>query len=414
MTPPPALSAGGGLFGPPGRNAGGGVKRALLIVGALGLIVIAGLGAFLATFDADRYRPLVVRQLESALGKPVRLERVSLGWRGGLALQLKGLAVSGVEWTAQAEQVSATVRLLPLLRRQLQLSSLDIRDGRLRLRGLIVPIERLTVEATAGAERITLTQCSARMAGGTLGLTGAVERVTTQPSATIQATVEQVRLDALWPEPAPHQPRLRGTLNGSFTGSTQGLSWPQISRSLSGQGRLTLTDARIDHLNILREVFRRLSILPGVLEALQARLPPSYQARLDARDTILHPVDLQVTAADGALTFAELQLETDDLILKGAGRVGLDGTLAAQASVWVDPDLSAAIIRSVNELQSLADAQGRLELPVAVQGTLPRVAVLPDLGQLGSRLIVQKAQEVIGGLLQRALEKHLAPESASP
>ncbi|MBI3088009.1 MAG: hypothetical protein HYY91_03905, partial [Candidatus Omnitrophica bacterium] len=198
-------------------------------------------------------------------------------------------------------------------------------------------------------------------------------------------------------------------------GAAQGLAWPEASRSLSGQGRLMLTEARIEHLNILREVFQRLSLLPGLLEALQARLPPSYQARLDARDTILHPVDAQVTAADGALTFAELHVETDDLVLKGAGRVGLDGTLTAQASVWIDPELSTAIIRSVNELQSLADARGRLELPVVVQGTLPRVAVLPDLGQIGSRLVVHKAQELIGGLLQRALEQEQdAPPSSGP
>ncbi|MBI3087459.1 MAG: hypothetical protein HYY91_01015, partial [Candidatus Omnitrophica bacterium] len=157
------------------------------------VFVVVGLGIFLATFDADRYRPVVVKQLASALGRPVRLERLSLGWRGGLALQLNGLAVfrdpASPEPIAQAERVSATLQLLPLFQRQLELSTLDIANGRLRL-------------------------CDFS---------------------------------------GPNQPCLRGTLNGSFQGAAQGLAWPEASRSLSGQGRLMLTEARIEHLNILRE-----------------------------------------------------------------------------------------------------------------------------------------------------------------
>ena len=86
----------------------------------------------------------------------------------------------------------------------------------------------------------------------------------------------------------------------------------------------------------------------------------------------------------------------------------------------IDPELSAAVIRSVQELQPLTDAQGRMELPVVMQGRLPGVTVLPDVQYVASRVVATKAQELLGGLLQRALERrdgtpaNAPPSSESP
>ena len=101
------------------------MQKPLLILGALILAGLVILGVFLATFDADRYRPLLVNRLEQALGKPVRLEGVSLGWRGGIALQFKGFTVfedaaAQGEPLIQVETAGALVHLWPLLRKEVR------------------------------------------------------------------------------------------------------------------------------------------------------------------------------------------------------------------------------------------------------------------------------------------------------
>ncbi len=211
------------------------------------------------------------------------------------------------------------------------------------------------------------------------------------------------------PSVGPNEAQVLGQLTMSFQGSASGLAWRQVSQTLSGTGRLQVKDAVIVNLNILREVFGRLSILPGLMERLQARLPASYQAKLSARDTNFQPIDLALTAAGGQVQCRELRLTAGTFELAGAGAVGLDGGLTSQLMLRMDPELSAAILRSVKELQSLTGADGRMALPVVLQGTLPRVAVIPDVQYVASRVVTTKAEEFVGNLLQKILEKQGLP-----
>jgi hypothetical protein len=48
----------------------------------------------------------------------------------------------------------------------------------------------------------------------------------------------------------------------------------------------------------------------------------------------------------------------------------------------------------------LVNAEGRLEVPVQIQGQLPRVAILPDTDYIGQKLLASKAQEIVTGLIQ--------------
>jgi len=188
------------------------------------------------------------------------------------------------------------------------------------------------------------------------------------------------------------------------------VTWEQISRTLSGKGTITIAEGTIRNLNVLAEAFRRLSMLPGLVESLQARLPETYQAKLAARDTVFEPIELPVTAQQGALQFSAIRLVSETFALSGSGAMGLDRALSSQLLLRVDAPLSAAIIQRVNELRHLSDPAGQLELPIVLQGTLPRVAVLPDLQYVAMRLLRTKAEDFLGGLLQNAVQQEALPQ----
>jgi uncharacterized protein involved in outer membrane biogenesis len=108
------------------------MKKFLLIAFILLVIVTAGLAIFILSFDLDHYRGQVISQIESALGKPADLEKISLGIRGGLALELKGLAVykdaARTESLIRFKSASALVALRPLLNREISISSVYLEE----------------------------------------------------------------------------------------------------------------------------------------------------------------------------------------------------------------------------------------------------------------------------------------------
>jgi len=113
------------------------MKKPLLLLGALVLAGLAVLGLF-AAFAASQFRPVMVRELERALGKPVRLEGLSLGWRGGVALRLKGFTVfedaaAQGEPLIEMEAASALVEFWPLLRKEARVSSVVLLRPRLHV-----------------------------------------------------------------------------------------------------------------------------------------------------------------------------------------------------------------------------------------------------------------------------------------
>ncbi len=388
------------------------MKKFLIVVGILLGLVILGLTIFIATFDLDRHRGVVVECLSSALGKPVGIERISLGWSGGLAFQAQGVSVYP---ELSAKRMSLWVPWKPLIQSVLKgrwepselVASFRLKVEEIRLNTFKSPIDSIQVDVDrfVSNHRIEISQLSARIAEGKISAKGVVDHLVGRPEATFSFTVENLDLGSILPDPDPREPHLQGRFFASFQGAASGLTPEEMKRTLTGQGRLRLTEARIVHLNILRAAFQPIAILPGLIEILQSRLPPNYRERLAAEDTVLEPMDLGFKVENGTFSFDDFRVATDSLELVGAGRLGLDGKLSCRVTLRMETALSAAFIRSVEELRALTNAEGQLELPATVEGTLPRVMVLPDLQYVVTRLATNVAEGLIGGLLDDLLKK---------
>ncbi len=293
--------------------------------------------------------------------------------------------------------------------------SFRLKDGHVAMTDMASPFDRVMVDATAGRGRMEIKEASARVAGGTISLNGRIEDLATQPHETITVRADRIGLEAIGPMPGPREPQLQGQLSFAFDGTATGLAWPQISRTLSGTGTLQLHDGKLANVNLVRDVLERLSMIPSLADRLEQRLPPSYRAKLEANETVFEPLDLAIVAANGVISANAVRVASETFELTGSATIALTGAMGSQLMLRIDPDLSAALIRSVNELQTLTDAQGRLEVPVSVEGSLPRVAVYPDLQYVARRVLVTKAEELIGNLLQRARQPHgEVPAQPSP
>ena len=466
------------------------MKKFFLVAAVILVACLIGLGVLLATFDADRYRPLLVSELEQAIGKPVTLARLSLGWRQGVALQLDGLAVfddavGRGEPTIQVESVSALVALAPLLHKDVQVASIILRRPRIHVsrnpQG-VVNLTGLAVSSDSGGrvprsgarerdraatgparESVSFQIRSLRIEDGALHWTDAAAQppaelwvkkldvtVTniapgqpmdvemqaaiageqpnlrlsgrlTPPGPSGSGSLERMRLvlddvplEQVVPPARPGEPQLRGRLSLSLDGAAPSLDPQTMMRAVSASGRVKLADPVVANLNILRAVFEKFSMIPGLVDALRQRLPPEYQAKFDAKDTVLRPVDLATTLEGGILRFADVHLQTDTFGITGSGQVGLDGFVQVQSVLRIDPDFSQALIKSVNELQYLTNREREMEIPMTVQGRLPRLVPVPDLQYVASRVIVNKATDLLNQWLTKQAPSEEPPSESQP
>ncbi len=562
------------------------MKKILLILLLLIFLTVIGFLAFAFFVDVDQFRPQIVNRLESALGKPVQLKKISLGWHEGLALSLEGLAIAKSEHSPEnlisIESAKTQVSLWPLLSRQLQVSTvylekpqihlvkqqngtieglqfdqkpsrssqpaaalgfligavkidggevffrdesgekpkeirmkdLDLKvenvsldrpiqidakaallsssqnvhirgtiklalnketslsnvhaeidleaievkelaqwipelaasGGRHRLQGQLMmdvdklylhdegfkniaaqiqlrdaalllpsfkePLEQININVLARAGEIKASHFQAALAGGSIQGQADVNLKTPKPLITVAAEFQKLSAERLLEAPAdPSSPQLKGILSGMFKGTMLGTQRTEILQSMNGEGQINLNNGVVLNLNILRDVFRKLSMIPGILDKLRGRLPEGYEEKINARDTYLQNTQLPYVVKQGMLVMNQMNVQSDTFALQGGGSLGLvQNNLSAQLHLIVEPELSQALMRTIYELQALADQSGVLVIPLNVNGRLPQISVLPDLQYIASRIAVTK----IGELFRKPETQAQDPSNPAP
>ncbi len=564
------------------------MKKFLVVLVVFVLLIAGAAAVFILTFDADRYRPLIVDQVQKAINKPVEVRKISLGWHGRLSLDIDGLIIKAGQNSPneliRLNSAKALVEFYPLLQKKLQVTSIilekpvvtlvklprgidgflpdaapapitqeakispvdaaaalpaasvdpstflidqiKIRDGELIFRdetksvpseiyirdiqstlndvalnrpvtfkilgallsrrqnlqvegvfenhngissisgikgsldlaavvqedwnkllaspnGAAVPfpggeltfqipsvsldenaarnlqaeadyrggkivlienpneIQNIQASAVVKDGRVEVPRFSADFASGQIQGAGGFNFSLPEPLLTFQASAQNLSLAQLAPARSQQEPQIEGNLSLSLQGTGRGMGGDQISRTLAGKGELLMDQAVIRNLNILREVFSKFSMIPGLVRKLEEHLPADYQEKLAARDTVLNPVQAPFIIEQGVVTVPRLDVSTDSIQIVGSGQAGLDGRVNFPLLLFIEPELSNALIHSVNEFQALADTDGRLQVPVILQGIAPNITPVVDLQYIASKLAVAKTRELLAGMVQK-------------
>lgn len=548
------------------------MKKVLMVLLGVLVLAIAAAAIFIATFDTDRYRPLLIQKIEEAIGHPVSIDKVSLTLKGGLSAEISGLAIyetKGGAPVASLERAVATIRLMPLLKKNVEARSIILikpsveavrAGGKLTIRGItqkagsekagknaaataifigtvkiedgqftyidaskppitrlpirdidvtlknvsllrplhfearmavmgerqnlsasgritppapdraallenfkldadlggldptllkqFVPalksaegimsaqIDRLTLDeaglgqakaalslnsgevefagfkkplsgiamdAVAGENKIEIRQLSGTLGGGAIRIQGTAEQLKTRPRLNFEASAERMNLQDFIASAPGDTAQLGGLLSAYFRGSAEGMTGPALIPSLNGDGKVQLREGAVLNLNILREVFSHLSMIPGAAESLSRKLPPSYQEKLNARHTLLGPVDVPIAVRGGVIHLQPFQVNADDFIMTGQGSVTPDGIAQGQAMLILSPQLSEALVRSIKQLECAVN-QGRLEIPVLIHGPLKDKRSLRPDPQFLQRIAACVGQGILTDLLNKKNE----------
>ncbi|GEM_PF-3729011 len=284
-------------------------------------------------------------------------------------------------------------------------ATLEIRNATLASSAVTHPLEGIAADLTATPTQLDLQQLTALLGHGSLEASGTVREYRTQPAITGRVALKRVAVQEISPPSvARAEQHVEGDLSGEATVQGTGQTWPMLQRSLRGAAHFTLDDGTLKNVNLLREAFLKLSMLPGLVERLRAKLPERHRQLLEQPDTHIRTLRVQARIGDGAIHVEPLELVTDLGTLHGQGMVGFDGQLQLSGMLVVPPDLSTTMISAVNELQALTEASGAITFPLVVSGQVPqRVVVRPDLEYIAKRIVLTKGQAIISELLQKSL-----------
>lgn len=306
-----------------------------------------------------------------------------------------------------AGEIEANIQRLDLDPGLLNQSSVELklRDGLIRMPRLKSALEKITLDSEWKQGTLNVRQLRADFAGGHLQMEGAAQNIFQNAALSFHSFFRDIVIGELLQNAAPNAPRLEGHLTVELQGQAQGITWESVSHTLNGNGRILLKDGVVSNFNLLREVIQKISIIPGAETVIQNNFPKAYERSLQENNTLLQPIDQPVEIRNGIFVFNPLLLRTDVMVMQGAGQVGLDKSLIADANLFMNAEISAALAGIVRPLQSLMNERGEILIPVHIEGVLPGVRLLPDGQYLAARLLGGGTQNLLQNLLKPSSEQ---------
>ena len=107
------------------------------------LVFAIGIFVFILTLDMNRYKPILIEKIEDLIMRDVKISNISLDVFPRTRIRMNGVSIkdSDHSWDdaiLKAGSLEATIKLLPLLRKDIQIENLTIRELNINLADLAV------------------------------------------------------------------------------------------------------------------------------------------------------------------------------------------------------------------------------------------------------------------------------------
>ena len=176
-----------------------------------------------------------------------------------------------------------------------------------------------------------------------------------------------------------------------------------LMSSLQGSGKYTITNAKLLGVNIASETLQAVNNIPLVNGSLYGLVPPELEVQLGGKDTPIELLQGDFSLSNSELNTTKMLLKSTAFALDADGAVGFDQKVDLKSSITFSPEFSKALAMKSREVRRIFDTEDRLVIPLLIKGTLPKVAVLPNVQRLietaGRRAIEEHGAKVIEKVL---------------
>jgi len=313
------------------------MKKFFIAVIIIFILLALAMALFVLTFDANRYKGILITKLEESMDRDLAIDNISLNLWHGLGIGAKGIVVKDRDKTwndplLKIKSLNASIKIPPLLKKDIQIQRLSIQD--------------LSINTGSG----TNFRCAL-----------------------------DLKVDIL----------------------INNLSQDDMLKTLSAKGKMRVNNAVLENMNVLNVALDKLNMLPGLVQKLKDKLPERYSKLLKQNYTAFKPMDTDFEIRDARIYFDKLLVESDAFYLTSKGSVGIaDQSLDISSNFFIPKDLSEAFISAVPELEYLADDNGLITMPLDIKGKVPGISVMPNLNYVLQKLIKSKGQELLQKLFK--------------
>lgn len=111
------------------------MKKLLTFIVLIVVLIFAGLAVFVSTYDINKLKPKITEQLSEIVGNPVSIDHLSLHLGAGIRLGIEDFVITENGTPAlQVSEVEGSLKLIPLLRKQVQIGTVKLVNPVLHLR----------------------------------------------------------------------------------------------------------------------------------------------------------------------------------------------------------------------------------------------------------------------------------------
>jgi uncharacterized protein involved in outer membrane biogenesis len=259
--------------------------------------------------------------------------------------------------------------------------------------------KELKASFVMNGSKASIDSVSLQAAGGKLSGSAQAELAGSKPTFTMNAKVRNARLaDLLSTLPATVKNALRGELNMDVKLSGEGKEWKDIKKSLSGSGLTKVFKGEFINFNIVDKILSGFAQYPGlanlVSESVKAKYPKSFRTP----NTEFKNWESDFVIEKGKLMARNLVLSADDYTLIGKGYLDFDRNVDLTLTLFAASNMSRDLAENVSVVKYFINKDGRLELPLLIEGMLPKIRVTPDQEYIRKTMqeaLLQKGTEIL-------------------
>lgn len=272
-------------------------------------------------------------------------------------------------------------------------------DLGLNLNGKEVAID---LDASSLASRIEVRELIVKAFGGRLRSGAVIDLASAVPSFTVQSSVSDMAISEILETLQPGSPAILTGSIDEVSADLRGQLGDTLMQSLRGTVNLILTNGAFSGFNIGGLVLKSVKDIPFISGNLYERAGDKKQL-FDITETKFDTCSGNLTIGEGAITTRNFKLKNAAYDLDAEGEIGMDTSLNLDATILFTPDISQILAASIKELQRTLDSNGRLAIPLTVQGKPPAIIVVPNLKKLieaGAKAVIK---DKAGEFLDKAL-----------
>ncbi|MBW2275808.1 MAG: DUF748 domain-containing protein [Deltaproteobacteria bacterium] len=241
----------------------------------------------------------------------------------------------------------------------------------------------LVVEVAMAAKRVTLEKLEADAFEGRLAASGRYDMSQATPRFSLSAMLIGMQVEALVVATGGGPAPLTGKIDGQFDLAGAGSGWDEMKPRLGATGNARIADGVLRKFNPAGDTLDFLASLPVTNAAAVRQVMKAHPRAFGEEDAPFESLDASFELREGWLELRKLVLGTEEYDFIGSGRYSLEGEAKLDTQLIFARPVSDELVAAEPYLRYTRRSDGRLQVPVAIRGTSPKLAVRPDVTRLG-------------------------------